>query len=185
MDRTSSGEPTFSTVLAQATQGDGRAFEHIFSAYAGRIRAFAIARGARDPDAIANDVMLQVFRSLGSFDGDESAFVRWLFRIARNRLIDAYRADQRRPIIADAAVPESAARSAEAVVFDNLSLADVAERLSRLTVDQREVISLRLIQDLSLKDVALIVDRPVTAVKALQRRGMEALRRQILEEEVS
>jgi len=54
-----------------------------------------------------------------------------------------------------------------------------------LTVEQREVIVLRLIEDLSISDVAEIVNRPATAVKALQRRGLQALQRQILAEEVS
>ena len=59
------------------------------------------------------------------------------------------------------------------------------DRLSLLTVEQREVIVLRLIEDLSISDVAEIVNRPATAVKALQRRGLQALQRQILAEEVS
>ncbi len=175
----------FDTVLLRARQGDGLAFEHIFHAYAGRVRAFAIARGAQDADAITNDVMLRVFQNLGSFTGDEPAFVRWIFTVARNRLIDVHRAEQRRPVIVDAVIPEQTEPSAESLALDRMSIADVADRLRGLTIDQREVIALRLVHDLSLKDVAEIVDRPVTAVKALQRRGLRALERQILDEGVS
>jgi len=182
---TSGVEDVFATVLLRAAQGEGLAFEHIFHCYAGRIRAFALARGAQDADAITNDVMLRIFQNLGSFEGDEQAFVRWIFTIARNRLVDAHRAEQRRPIVADTEVPERQERSAESVALDSMSIAEVARQLSQLTVDQREVIALRLIHDLSLKDVAEIVGRPITAVKALQRRGLRSLQRHILDEGVS
>lgn len=189
MDRSSAGDPgaevAFDVVLLRAAQGDGLAFEHIFHSYAGRIRAFAMARGASDVDAITNDVMLRVFQNLGSFQGDEPAFVRWIFTMARNRLIDAHRAVQRRPVIADVEVPERQVHSAETVAIERISIADVADRLATLTVEQREVIALRLVHDLSIKDVAEIVGRPVTAVKALQRRGLRSLQRQILDEGVS
>lgn len=178
-------EDAFEAVLLRAARGDGLAFEHIFHCYAGRIRAFALARGAQDADAITNDVMLRVFQNLGLFEGNEQAFVRWIFTVTRNRLIDAHRAEQRRPIVADTEVPERHERSAESVAFDRVSIDDVAQRLGQLTVDQREVIALRLIHDLSLKDVAEIVDRPITAVKALQRRGLRSLQRRILDEGVS
>jgi DNA-directed RNA polymerase specialized sigma24 family protein len=87
--------------------------------------------------------------------------------------------------VADTEVPERHERSAESVAFDRVSIDDVAQRLGQLTVDQREVIALRLIHDLSLKDVAEIVDRPITAVKASQRRGLRSLQRHILDEGVS
>lgn len=178
-------ETAFENVLLRAAQGDGLAFEHIFHSYAGRIRAFAVARGTSDADAITNDVMLRVFQNLASFQGDESAFVRWIFAVARNRMIDVHRSEQRRPIIADTDIPERQEPSAESTAMAKLSSADVARRLAGLTVEQREVIALRLVHDLSLNDVAEIVGRPVTAVKALQRRGLRSLQRQILHEEVS
>ncbi len=171
--------------LERALAGDSEAFELIYKRYAGRIRAFALARGARDPEAIANDVMLRVFQNLGSFHGGESQFVRWIFTIARNRLIDAHRAADRRPQIADAAIPERVEDSAETAALDAMTIDRVVELLADLTVEQREVIALRMVDDLSLRDVAAIVDRPVTAVKALQRRGLRSLQKRILDEGVS
>ena len=177
--------PSFGRVVQRAVAGDAIAFDELYRSYAGRVRGFAAARGSEDPDAIANDVMLSVFQNIDGFRGDETAFVRWMFTIARNRLIDAHRSRTRRPVLADADVPDNPEPSAEMLAFDNLSLDQVQEWLALLTVEQREVIALRLVEDLSIADVAEIVGRPVTAVKALQRRGLRRLERIILEEGVS
>ena len=74
----------FQRVIRDADDGHSPAFERLYRAYSGSILAFARARGAADSDAVANDVMLKVFQNLGSFSGDESAFVSWIFVMARN-----------------------------------------------------------------------------------------------------
>ena len=132
--------------------------------------------------------MLQVFQNLGSFDGVESGFVGWMFTIARNRLIDVHRMAGRRPIIADGVEPPDAAAGAMGTADEALSqiaARDMLTLLERLTEDQCEVISLRMIADLSLQEVADIVGKSLTAVKAIQRRGLRALQKQILLEAVS
>lgn len=185
MTRTEGLGPSFELTVAKAIEGDSGAFEAIYRGYARRVRAFADARGSDDAEAVANDVMLRVFQNLANFRGDEPAFVRWVFTIARNRLIDAHRASTRRPVRSEREVPERAEESAELVALGQMSVPETLARLSILTTDQREVIALRLIDDLSLADVAEIVGRPVTAVKALQRRGLRRLQRHILAEGVS
>ncbi len=178
----------FESVVRAAAAGDGLAFERLYRTYSGSVRAFAVARGAADPEAIANDVMLQVFQNLGSFHGVEPGFVGWMFTIARNRLIDVHRMAGRRPIIADGVEPPDAPVEAMGTADEALSqiaARDMLTLLKRLTEDQCEVIALRMIADLSLQEVADIVGKSLTAVKAIQRRGLRALQKQILLEAVS
>lgn len=176
----------FPSVLLSAQQGDGNAFERLYRAYAGPLTGFAVGRGSSDPDAIAQDVMLRVFQNLSSFEGDESAFVAWIFAMARNRLIDASRMANRRPQIADAAaLPHGESVDAEQVALTRLGAHGVVSQLSVLTDEQREVIALRMVADLSLEQVSEIVGRPVSAVKALQRRGLRRLQKEILAQVVS
>ena len=156
--------------------------------YSGSVRTFAAARGAADPEAIANDVMLKVIRNLATFDGGESAFVGWMFKIARNRIIDEHRMANRRPSIVDGMEPpemSAGSTAADVVALERIATNDMVELLQRLTADQCEVLALRMIADLSLKEVAKIVDKPVTAVKAAQRRGLRALQKEILLQAVS
>jgi len=178
-------EWTFDSMIALAARGDGPAFEALYRDFAGRVRAFAAVRSAADPDAITNDVMLRVFQNLNSFSGTEAAFVGWLFTITRNCVIDEFRKRERRPSSDGVTVPEQASSSAEDSAMIRLSGDNVLHLLEQLTPDQREVIALRLIDDLSLADVAAIVGRPVSAVKALQRRGLQRLQRLLVGEVVS
>lgn len=178
----------FSRVIRDACDGQSSAFERLYRAYSGSILAFARARGSADPDAVASDVMLRVFQNLGSFSGDESAFVRWIFAIARNLIIDSYRMGLRRPDIADGVeLPDRASNrpSTEDTAISQLAATDMATQLGRLTADQSEVIALRMVAGLSLQEVAEIVGKPLTAVKALQRRGLRALQKEILDGVVS
>lgn len=181
----------FERLLAGAAAGEGWAFTELYERYAQRVKAFAASRRVADPDAVANDVMLRVFHNVATFKGDEAGLTSWTFTIARNRIIDERRAASRRPEIVPEGEVESAAaapepaRSAEESALERMSHDRALQLLDLLTEDQREVVALRMIADLSLEQVATIVDKPITAVKALQRRGLQRLQREILAEEVS
>ena len=177
--------PTFAESLALAQRGAGAGFDDLYRRTAGRIKGFAISRGATDPDGITADVLVKMFRSIGDFAGDERDFAAWGFAIARNQLIDAHRSRRRRPEIEDRAVPELTMRSAEAEALDGLGNERVQRMLDELTPDQRDVITMRIIADLSLEQTAYAMDKTVTAVKRLQARALKQLRRKLSDEAVS
>jgi RNA polymerase sigma-70 factor (ECF subfamily) len=174
--------PDFSSTVSAARAGAGWAFEQLYRQYAPHVTSFAVARRADDPEGIANDVFVRVFQHLERFEGSSADFRSWIFAIARNQLIDAHRARSRRPQLADAAVPPRRAEAAETMAMASLGAERVDQMLSSLSEDQRDVILLRIIGDLSLEQVAHIVDKPVTAVKALQRRGLRRLQSHVLAE---
>lgn len=123
-----------------------------------------------EPEDILGEVFLQVARDWRKFKGDEAALRRWVFSIAYNRLVDARRAASRRPTVTSGPPPEGAAPST-ADGFDP----ELVAALSALTPEQREVVVLRFVADLSLEDVARITRRRVGAVKAMQHRALETL----------
>jgi RNA polymerase sigma-70 factor (ECF subfamily) len=67
--------------------------------------------------------------------------------------------------------------SAEQVVMDQRSQAEARDLVEGLTLDQRDVLVLRIFGELPLEQVAEILGKRPGAVKALQRRGLDALRR--------
>jgi RNA polymerase sigma-70 factor (ECF subfamily) len=125
-----------------------------------------------DPEDLLGEVFLQVARDIGRFSGDAAALRRWVFAIAHNRVLDARRREARRPKVADADVPEQPVRPPADPVDPAL-----VHALESLTPEQREVILLRFVADLSLEEVAKLTKRKVGAVKALQHRGLENLGR--------
>lgn len=179
-----SGAPGYSAV-EMARAGEAAGFDQLFREHAGSITAFARSRGATDPEGICNETFLRAFRSLDTFDGDDAAFRRWVFSICRNLIIDAHRARERRPVEVLAEPPEVSAAGADEIALMRLGDENVRRLLAPLTDDQREVILLRLVADLTLAETAEIVGRPVSAVKRLQARGLKRLQSKILGEEVS
>ncbi|MEM7142897.1 MAG: RNA polymerase sigma factor [Actinomycetota bacterium] len=168
-----------------ARVGDSAGFDALYRSLAGPITGFARGRGASDPEGICNETFLRAFRSLPTFEGGGAAFRRWVFSICRNQLIDAHRAAQRRPVEVLAEPPSRTHPAAEDLALARVARVDVDRVLRCLTDEQREVVLLRLVEDLSLADTAEIVGRPVTAVKRLQARALRKLQAEILREEVS
>jgi RNA polymerase sigma-70 factor (ECF subfamily) len=127
---------------------------------------------ARDPEDLLGEVFLQVTRDLSRFRGDRDDLRRWVFTIARHRLVDDARRRARRPEIVDRELPD-----VSAVLPADAPDPELVRALALLTDDQREVIALRFIADLPLEEVARVTKRKIGAVKALQHRGLATLGR--------
>ena len=181
----------FEQVLAAAQAGAGWARTRLYEDLAPAVAGYVRSQGVPEVADTTSDVFVSVLSRLGSFRGDERQFRSWVFTIAYRRVADEWRARARptRPTPVDPV--ELAGRSdATAPAAEEQAMATVGnERLRRLlaelTPDQRQVLALRVIADLSVDDVAEIVARPPGAVKALQHRAIAALRRKIADEAVS
>jgi RNA polymerase sigma-70 factor (ECF subfamily) len=168
----------FGDHLASARRGVQEGFGRLWTTYAGQIKGFLMARGTPEVDEVVNDVFLAAFTRLPDFEGGEPQFRAWLHAIARNRRIDAVRGHGRRRRLRLAATQgQLLAGDGEADAIEAMVDADLRELLAPLTVEQRDVIVLRFVCDLSLEQTAEVVDRPIGSVKAVQHRALHRLRR--------
>lgn len=128
---------------------------------------------APEPEDLLGEVFLHVARDINRFHGDDEARRRWVFTIAHHRLADAWRRAAARPRTTDVDPPD------RPTVDNGLDTVDpdLQAAIDALTDDQRTVVLLRFVADLSLHDVARITHRRIGAVKALQHRGLAALER--------
>lgn len=175
-------------VMDAARNGESWAFDRLFAELARPLRAFAVARGADDPDGLVNEVLSEVFSTLPSFDGDSGAFRGFVFYVARRRVIDEYRRRARRPRTTptpDVDGKHAPAGRDEPGEMAGLATQSALRALATLTDDQRDVLVLRVVCDLGLAETAAALDKPITAIKALQRRGIATLRRKISDGTVS
>jgi len=178
----------FDGVLAAAQDGSEWAWDILVRDVGPRLVGFFRTRGVADPDGLAGDVFVDLARNIGSFDGDESGFRSWVFVIAYRRMSDEWRRQRRRPKETPSGLATESAQvapSAEDVVMEAFGAVDAAQMLDVLTDDQGDVISLRVVAGLTLDETSQVVGKPVGAVKALQRRGVAALRREIQRQGVS
>lgn len=174
-------EDDFAEVLAAACEGDPRALTEVWTRYSPAIAAYARAKGSRDPDDLTSEVFLAVFRQLTRFVGGESAFRGFVFTIAHRRLVDEFRARSRRLVSVQWSeeTDRRSTLSAEETALDAVGAREAREMLEALAPDQRDVLVLRIFGDLTVEQVAAVLGKSPGAVKALQRRGLGALRRSL------
>ena len=178
------GPDEIAVAIQRAQAQDPRGFDALFRAFARPVTGYLRARGVGDPDGVANEVLLRVFRTVHNFQGDSTRFRAWVFTIARNAAVDDARRRRRR--VGEAplhAAPEPAGGDGEAEVLAGLARDRVQRLLDGLSADQRDVLVLRIVAELSVAETAAVLDKSYEAVKALQRRGLGALRRAISSQE--
>jgi RNA polymerase sigma-70 factor (ECF subfamily) len=170
---------SFENVLFAARAGAEWAWARIYEELAPPVAGYLRGHGAAEPEDLVGDVFLQVVRGLDGFSGSEPAFRAWVFTIAHRRLVDDLRRRSRRPVApADPATLELAAGAGGDVeddAFTGLDAARVREAIGALPPDQRSVLLLRIVGDLTIEQIAEALGKRPGAVKALQRRALRRL----------
>ena len=171
----------FTSLLEAAREGSEGAWQELYSGLAPVVLGYLRANGSPDPEDVLSEVFLQVARDIVKFDGDEKGFRSWVFTIAHHRLIDARRHSARRPVELSPEPPEPIDRAEDAAdeALVRIGNEEVRRVLSILSTDQRTVLLLRVVGDMSIEDVATAVGKRPGAVKALQRRGLAAIKREL------
>ena len=159
-------------LLERAQRGEPTAWSELFQTLAPAVAGYLRLRGAREPDDLTSETFIAVFRNIATFEGTPEQFRSWVFVIAHRRLLDERRKHGRRP----EHVP-----MVEVATEDDLDGAMSAERVkalcAQLPADQADVIVLRILGDFTIEQIAEVVGKSEGAVKQLQRRGLDNLRR--------
>jgi RNA polymerase sigma-70 factor (ECF subfamily) len=173
----------FDQVLAAAQAGAPWALERLWVVLAPAVAGYLRVQGAGEPDDVTSDTFVAVFGGLRSFRGSEAGFRSWVFTIAHHRLVDERRRRARRPDPvheqAEAVAERRPGGDVEAEALRALSTERVRRLCDRLSPDQRDVLLLRMVAGLTLEETAATLDKPAGAVKALQHRAVQSLRRQL------
>jgi RNA polymerase sigma factor (sigma-70 family) len=170
----------FDERLRAAQGGDGDAWASLYHEVAPLVVGYLRAQRLPDPEDVAGEVLLDVVRGLDRFEGDADRFRSWVLTIAHHRLLDARRRESRRPRLTMTTGPVPAATSQDDVEAETLSLVGLDElrpALGALTEDQRSVLLLRAVDDRSIAEVAALLGKRPSAIKMLQHRAADALRR--------
>ena len=181
----------FPEVLREAKAGDSYALGRLYEECAPRVLGFLRTQGIADHEDVAAEVFVSMVRNLTRFEGDEDAFRGWVFTIAQRRLVDERRRRGRRPeepfetddLVEVLGAGPAADGGVEGEALERLRTSGLLAAIEQLTPDQRAVLYLRAVADLSVPDIARALDKPETAVKALLRRASASLNRRLKEAE--
>lgn len=176
----------FDTVVEAAAAGEHAALSELFRTYQPMLLRYLRSQAADVADDVASEVWIAVARSLGHFVGDEPGFRRWMFTIARCRLIEDLRKRTRwRSTTATPEVMErlsslgvASERSDPArLVVDGASAQEAIDAvMAVLSADQAEAILLRVVAGLGVAEVAAVMGRSPGAVRVLCHRALRQLR---------
>lgn len=178
----------FEVTLAEARAGEREALARLYRDLHTPILRYLVALEPAEAEDLASEVWLQVIAGLDRFHGDERGFRAWAFTIARSRTVDLRRRRRRRPTIA--ADPEELDRHAtirdvEEEALQELATREAIARIATLTRDQAEVILLRVLAGLSVRDVSAIMRKRPGTVRVLQHRALRRLAAQVTKVEVT
>jgi RNA polymerase sigma-70 factor (ECF subfamily) len=173
--------------LIEAAQQDANRFGELYELHFERVYAY-IARRVRERSAaeeLTSHVFHQALANLGKFKWRGAPFAAWLFRIARNSIVD--RARLLRESGGESSV-QSPDRGSETGVDDDLEQAETVARVyqlvDQLPWDQRYVIRLRFAEEKSIREIAQQLSRSEGAIKQLQFRALQNLRARMSEKNV-
>jgi RNA polymerase sigma factor (sigma-70 family) len=178
---------SFEQTLGAARMGAEWAWASIYRDLAPTVRAYLRGRGAGEADDLVGEVFLQVVRDLPRFAGSESDFRAWVFVIAGHRLIDDARRRARRPVELgpEVGVHMRGPDDVETRVLEEAAAERVRRIIGQLAPDQRDVLLLRVLGQLTVEEVADVTGKSRGAVKALQRRGLAAIQLMLSREGVT
>ncbi len=166
-------------ILERARRFEAQALEEIFDAFSPGIYRYAY-RLVGDEE-LANECMSETFSrflaALKRSSGPDTYLQAYLYRIAHNWITDYYRRRTPPTLQLDGELPADPADDPHQRLADEMTNQQLREALALLTPDQRQVIVLKYLEDWKNEIIAVSMNKPVGAVKALQHRGLEALRR--------
>ncbi|MFG1606825.1 RNA polymerase sigma factor [Actinoplanes sp. NPDC049265] len=167
-------------LIRRTAAGDRQAFDEFYRRTSAWL-AVRLRRRCADDDVVADvlqETYLAVWRAAGSFAGQaaQGSAVGWLWTIAANRLVDAFRRRARLAQVPPAVLAETVVPAAE----DEVMAGHVGQELERALLDLppelRQVLRAMVLDGLSVRDTALLLSVPEGTVKTRARRARIALR---------
>ncbi len=166
-------------VEAVAT-GDRAAFARVFEFYAPRVKAYLLRLNSSDAlaEELTQEVMLSVWRKASSFDRAQASASTWIFRIARNRRIDAARRMAKPELDPnDPALMPPAAQAPDEFAHAAGRENRVRAALAELPDEQVMLLQMAFFDGLSHRDIADRIGAPLGTVKSRLRLAFDKLRR--------
>ncbi len=169
-------------LVERAQLGDRAALEELYLIHFDRIYSYLhMSVGSRhDAEDLTTQTFVKMLESIGRFRWQSVPFSAWLFRIAHNLAMDHFRS--RRRWQPEEEVPEAAGAeeiSAEEQALAAIGDATLLDLISRLSPEQRQVLTLKFVFRFSNGEAAAILEKTEGAVKSLQHRALSSLQKHV------
>ncbi len=172
-------QPDETDLIQRAKAYDPAALSDIYERYYQGLYRYVYYRvgDAALAEDLVGDVFLKMLHAIPSYSIQGIPFSAWLYRIARNRVIDHLR---RQPEKAELSLEEGRVEAIEAAdtgLEAALQRDELLKAMRVLTDEQRQVVILKFIEDMDNATVAAILGKTEGAIKSLQHRALDSMRR--------
>ncbi len=165
-------------IIKKAIKGEAKAFGLLYDHYQPQIYRFVFLKVSHREEAedLTHQVFLKTWQNITEYEFQGFPFSSWLYRVARNQVIDYYRTKKNNLCLED--IVELKTENPVPKAIDNaLDIEKVRKAIIQLKPEQQDVIILRFIEDFPIQTTASILNKSETAVKLLQHRAIKNLKK--------
>lgn len=169
------------SLIASCQRGETEAFAELYSEYAKKIYSFVYYRVQHVQTAqdATSTVFMKALERIGSYDAEKGKFSSWLYQIARNTVIDLFRAQMPMENIDNVwDITDGTDIAHDAEIHEQLR--QVREKLGDLSEEQRNLIVMRVWDGLSYREIAEILGKTETNCRVSFSRAIRSLRKKVL-----
>lgn len=163
-------------LIQRAKLGEKEAFGKLYELYVDRLYRYCFFRVGNNRE-LAEDLVqssfIKAWEKIDTFK--KGSFQAWLYTITRNTLVDHIRSDKQNVSIDETFADEK--QELEEHVHKKMEVEKVMKAVKYLTDEQQELIILKFIEDLSNKEIAKILGKKEDAIRAMQYRALQELRK--------
>ena len=167
-------EPDIRTWVIRAKNGNEAAFEVIYRQYANKILRFCYFKTSNKDLAadMTHDIFIKVWKNLSSVEPEK--FNAWIYTIARNKVIDYYRTKKVHAQLNEQ-ITDSGAKDLYEVAHKKHEFEKISGLLKRMKDDYRDIVLLRIMQELSVEEVADVLKISKSNVRVKTHRALKKL----------
>ena len=165
-------------IIEHAIKGESSAFGLLYDKYQPQIYRFIYLKVSHREEAedLTHQVFLKSWQNIAEYKFQGFPFSSWLYQVARNQIIDYYRAKKINLDIEEIDEPKIENTTAK-TIDNNSDIKKIKKAIKQLNPKQQDVIILRFIEELSIKETASALKKTEMAVKLLQYRAIKNIKK--------
>jgi RNA polymerase sigma-70 factor, ECF subfamily len=175
-----------SRLVRRAKSGDPEAFAQLYDAYVERVYRYIFFRVSDDTavEDLVSQAFLKAWQNLDRYKMGASPFIAWLYTIAKNLVIDHYRAQKELVPLENVAALPADMDGPDEEAQTRLDLQAMREALQLLSEDQQQALILKYIVELPNEHIARLMNKQEGTIRGLQMRALQNLAKHMEEKEL-